>query len=351
MSESYRVALIRWGHNGLGEPVYEELINLGHDPVYFEFDGTVPTAVDVVFLYGPFGKYMPILQQLSRLPQRPTTVFWNTEGLPDLRLPWLVMATTSHLRSWLGRFDGLEAAAWQQRFAQTRPFSLIDDRMIRFRYLGDFFYAYRQGWLDVFFDISAVYANFFNKHDLPTKVAPFGSFAAWHQDLGLERDIDVLWMGKRGTSRRGQMLDDLRAELQKRGTDIYMVDGEERPFIYGEERTQILNRTKITLNLLRTWYDENSLRICMAAPNRSLFLTEPLLPHVPQYKAGTHYVAATIEEMADTIMYYLEHEAERQQIVENAYQLLMTDVTMYNSVQHIMEAVQQHRAQTVTYRK
>jgi hypothetical protein len=169
-------------------------------------------------------------------------------------------------------------------------------------------------------------------------VAPFGSHQPWYGDLGLERDIDVLWMGKRATRRRSQALDRLREELHAKGVNLYVVDGEERPFVYNEERTELLNRTKITLNLLRTWYDENSLRIAMAAPNRSMVVSEPLLPHVPQYKPGEHYIAAPVEKLAETICHYLEHSQERQQIVEDAYQLSTTELTWRRSMQIIMEA-------------
>jgi hypothetical protein len=49
-----------------------------------------------------------------------------------------------------------------------------------------------------------------------------------------------------------------------------MVDNEERPFVFREERTALLNRTKIALNLTRTWYDDNLVRFGIVAPNQAL---------------------------------------------------------------------------------
>jgi hypothetical protein len=139
------------------------------------------------------------------------------------------------------------------------------------------------------------------------------------------------------------LLDQVRGKLRKRGVDIHVVDNREQPFVFGEDRTRLLNRAKITLNLTRTWYDDNYSRFALAAPNRSLIVSEPLLPHCPQYEAGVHYVSAPIDQLANTIVSYLENEAKRQRIVENAYQFVTTELTFHNSIKTIMDAVCQAR--------
>jgi hypothetical protein len=72
-----------------------------------------------------------------------------------------------------------------------------------------------------------------------------------------------------------------------------MADNEENPFIFGETRTAFLNRAKITLNITRTWYDDNFSRFAYAVPNRSLVVSEPLLPHCPEYEAGSPLCLST----------------------------------------------------------
>jgi len=342
---SCRIALVKWtDHDELAEAIRDELVELGHQVAYFRFDQAIPDGVDVVFSFAPYGRLLQIPKQLVHIPRtnRPIYVHWNTEGLPDLRMPWHLMYAVSACRSWIGRLNNFNNQQVSSLVSRP-PLSRLHTKLTRFRYLGDFFYAQRMGWVDVFADISSIYAQFFNKHGLPAMSAPFGGFPGWSADLGLERDIDVLWMGKRATKRRGHLLDRLRKELHANGVEIHVVDNVENPFVFGQERTCLLNRTKITLNLLRTWYDENSLRICIAAPNRSLVVSEPLLPHVPDYHAGFHYVSAPIDKLAETILYYLEHSDERQRIVENAYQLLTTTLTMSNSIKIIMEAVDKTR--------
>ena len=78
----------------------------------------------------------------------------------------------------------------------------------------------------------------------------------------------------------------------------------------------------------------------MAAPNRSLIVSEPMLPHCPEYKAGTHYVAAPIEELSAVILHYLEAEDERRKITACAYNLLTQQLTLVNSVRRVMAAAE-----------
>jgi hypothetical protein len=163
----------------------------------------------------------------------------------------------------------------------------------------------------------------------------------WYADLGLERDIDVLWMGIRGSKRRSQLLDRVRYELKMHGVEMYVADNEENPFIFGDERTEYLNRAKITLNITRTWYDDNFSRFSLAAPNRSLVVSEKMLPHCPSYQPGVHYVEAKPDDLAQSILFYLQNPTERERIVEAAYHLTTEELTFNNSIKHIMDAVDQ----------
>ncbi len=348
---SYRVALVEWDQDGggIGEAVFDELAALGHRPTIFPARAysnfILSGEVDVVMLFGPFDKFTEILRYIAEMPllERPTTLFWNTEGFPDLKTPWALMKHFALARSWVGR--QVEVSSSIAKLPGARDLlRQIDERMIRYRNLGDFLYVRNQGWLDIYGDISAVYAHFLRRRaDFDPVAAPFGSFHKWHESLGLERDIDVMWMGKRASKRRSDLLDRLRSDLRKQGVDMLIFDNEERPFVFGEERLKVLNRSKVNINLLRTWYDENSLRFCMAAPNRSMIASEPLLPHVPKYEAGVHYVSAPIESLAEQIVYYLKNEDARSQIVENAYNLMMNELTFRNSMKQLMERVAQVR--------
>jgi hypothetical protein len=148
-------------------------------------------------------------------------------------------------------------------------------------------------------------------------------------------------MGTRGSRRRGRILDQIFSKLKSKGLNVYIGDNEVDPFIFGAGRTRFLNRAKITLNITRTWYDDNFSRFSMACPNRSLVISEPVLPHCIELKADVHYVSAKVEEIANTILYYLEQDEERNRIVDNAYNLMMTELKFENSLRKMFAAAQQ----------
>jgi hypothetical protein len=335
---AYRIALLHWFEDdGISEMIFDELVALGHEPVPFVYGAPIPPAVEVILSHGPHGELLPLWQQAAHtsVGQRPTVVHWNTEGLPDLKLPpWLMWALAAD-RSRVGRLKRNEHLC-RRLLARVQPLPWIDQRMHRFRYVGDYDFAFRNGLLHVLGDSSQIYGRIFAQRGMPTLYVPWGSTPAVYADLGLERDIDVLWMGKRGTGRRSRLLDRVRRELRSHGVEMYVADNEENPFIFREERTQFLNRAKITLNITRTWYDDNFSRFAYAVPNRSLVVSEPLLPHCPEYEAGRHYVSAPVERLAETIVYYLAHGEERRCIVEEAYRLITTGLTFRESIARLM---------------
>jgi hypothetical protein len=341
---SYRIALLQWTtEDGIARMIFDELANLGHYPVYWLPGEPTPVASDVVISHGPHGRLLPVLGQIARnsSDNRPTVVHWNTEGFPDLRLRPGLMWAIGAFRSRLGRLSH-SGYSWLGRLASTAPISWVGDRMHRFRYIGDYEHAYRNGWLDILADSSEVYVQLHKTRGMRAVYAPWGACSMNYADLGLERDIDVLWMGT--TNRRSRLLDRVRKELEAYGVDMYVADNKENPFIFDETRTKFLNRAKITLNITRTWYDDNYSRFALAIPNRSLIVSEPLLPHCPEYQSGTHYVSAPIDTLAQTIAHYLTHDDARNAIVENAYQLLTTRLTFRNSLAKLMEVVARHRA-------
>ena len=345
--DGYRVAIGSWDGPGrveeIGASIHRELAGLGHRPTFFSIDAGEPPPCDILFLHGPRGRFLQTLQAAHRRRPRPIVVVWNTQGLPDLRLPWRVMKAGSRLRR---RFASIGASANPvgRTIAQTSWFRMLDRRLARFDFLGQYLEATAHGWIDVFFDISEVYARFLSEEGIHAKAVPFGSMDGTYEQMRIERDIDVLWIGKRASRRRSRMLDRVRADLQKRGIRLCVVDGDEHPFVFGQQRTLLLNRSKVTLNLLRTWYDENSMRFCLAAANRSLIVSEPLLPHVPSWEPGRHYVAASPERLADTISEYLTNQAKREKIAERAFRLVTSTLTFASSIGTIMEVVAESRS-------
>jgi hypothetical protein len=336
------VAVIHWGgQHTLAECIADELTALGHRSIVFPASHPIPAAVDVLFTFHPYGKLAPIARQLAQRPaaERPFWVHWNTEGLPDLRIPWPAVVAAGALRSWLERCLDADSRL-ARRLSRRPPFSYLETRVLRYRYVGDYHYLYRHGLLGLLADSSEIYTRLHRRSGIPTVAAPWGASARWYRDLGCQRDIDVLWMGYRATRRRSRHLDQVREALGRHGVQMHVADNVEQPFIYEDERTHMLNRAKITLNLTRAWHDDNISRLTMAMPNRSLVVSEPLLPHCPAYTPGVHYVAAPVPELADRILYYLSHDEERLAMVERAYQLATEVMPLRRSAQRIFAAME-----------
>ncbi len=344
--EPLRVAVVCWEpDDGIALVIGDEIRNLGYKLSFLDPNSKQIADVDFIFSFGPYGRFLTVPQLYANVPKkdRPIIVHWNTEGIPDLRIPWSIVRLLSKFRSKYERLAESEGSFWSNLFSK-RPFSLIRSKFIRYLYVGDYYYAYKNDWLDVFSDSSSVYAKLHSKNDaLPTVVAAWGGTQRWYKEMSLERDIDVLWIGKRGSMRRSQLVDYVRDELKKHNVNMYIADGEENPFIFGDDRTEYLNRAKITLNITRTWYDDNYSRFSMAAPNRSLIVSEPLLPHCEAYQEGVHYVSAPIEELPNKILHYLKHDNEREKIVEDAYQLITNELSFKNQIDKIMQvALKKH---------
>ena len=345
------IAVVKWTKtDGIAFVIFEQLRSLGYQPVYFDHDSSIPDDVDFIFSFGPYGRLFPILNRLSAIhkSKRPIFFHWNYESLPNPNLLWLLLKHISSFRSWFDRLFKPDHILLYNLVAD-RFLKHINSRMIRYRYLGEYQYFYREGLIDFLVDISRIFANFHSSHGLDCRYIPWGTPIQWYDCLSLKRDIDVLWMGKRRTRRRSMLLDKIKTELEKNGVNFYIADNVENPFIYGDERTQLLNRSKITLNLLPTWYDPAFIfRFHMAAGNRSMIVSEPILPHCPSYKSGEYYVEAPVNKLVDTIQYYLNNINECSRITENAFQLATTRLTLRKSVQSVMIEAEKYLNKFIT---
>ncbi len=340
-----RIAVVEWAPNdGIAKTIRNELTILGFEPVLFQFDGAIPDNADMILTFAPYGRLLPITCQMARFAsqKRPVYVHWNTENPPNPKIPWMLTKRIATFRSWIGRLS--DSPKLSDRFlASLLPLWWLRQRMYRFRYVGDYQYAYFHGWLDVLVEFSNIYTQQHIEHGIPAVFIPWGTSPEWYANLNLERDIDVLWFGQRRTRRRSELLDAIRNELRTHGIEMYVADGVEKPFIYDHKRTHLLNRTKITLSLLTCRYESVfPHRFHMAAGNRCLVVSECEFDHHPQCIPGEHFVESKADRIVERILYFLNHANERVQITESAYQLVTQELTLANSLKAIVRAAENH---------
>lgn len=348
-----RVAIVEWWPgDGVAKAIVVELTKLGLETVLFQFDGAIPNNVDMVLTFAPYNRLLPIASQMahSGSEKRPVYVHWSNQCQPNPKIPWKFAKQITWFRSWIGRLSDSPRSV--DRFVSNlKPMQWLRNRMFRFLILGDVQYAYSKGWLDILVEASNLYTQLDIAHGIPAVFVPWGTFQDYYADLHLERDIDVLWFGKRRTKRRTQLLDSIRHELRAQGVEMHVFDGEENPFIYGDERTQILNRSKITLSLRNYPHDYTiPPRFHMVAGNRCLLVCEPEWNHHPQCLPGRHFIAAEADKIVEQILYYLSHEKERNQITDNAYRLVTQELTMANSLKAILRIAENFAANAGRFR-
>jgi hypothetical protein len=209
----------------------------------------------------------------------------------------------------------------------------------RFRYYGDIWRYRRAGLIDVLAVWSPQVGDELTRRGFAPIVVGMGYYPDCGRDLGLMRDIDVLWLGRPGSRRRQRLVERVRRELARRGISLMVVDGVEHPYVFGEARTRLLNRTKIMLNLLRQTWDDNSMRFFFAAANGALVVSEPTLRH-SDFTAGVHLVEAPVGRLAETVQAFLEDEPRRKAIVERARQLAVETLRMETAVRRLVAAAE-----------
>ncbi len=311
------------------------LRELGHEVYAFLHDAKLPEDLDIILLCGPLGSVAPLGKQILAGPssRRPALIFWITEQMWN---PILPRSLACIIGDWQSR---LERDAFQLkgdgRWKIDPRHHWLTGKAHRFRYYGDLHWLQQEGLLSILAVGSPWRASFLETLGFKPIIAYVGSHPKMGASLHCERDIPVLWFGRAGSQRRTRLLKRIRHDLARCGVEMLVVDGKENPFVFGEKRTYLLNRTKIVLNLLRKPWDENAMRYFVTAPNRALIVTEPTLPHTP-FRNGVHLVESPVEQMAETICYYLTHEEERKKIADQAYDLVTSDLTMQKGVAQIL---------------
>jgi hypothetical protein len=141
--------------------------------------------------------------------------------------------------------------------------------------------------------------------------------------LDLERDIDVLFLGDLRVGRRKRIL----RRLEQDGLHVHAVGDYSDPRYWGDSRTELLNRTKILLNIPRHPGHPAAMRLLLGMATGALVISEPVYLPEP-YEPGRHYVEAEIEEMAETAKRYLADDEARSQVTAEGYAFVTQDLTL-----------------------
>jgi glycosyltransferase involved in cell wall biosynthesis len=245
--------------------------------------------------------------------RRPCVVVWHTEALPN--------PASSGLPNQRLTLRELAKIALRDR--------RINDHFSNGRY---FRHLDRLGIASVLTVANGALQAYLAEHGIATELVPVGYHPSYGYPLGLERDIDVLFLGEYQVPRRRRIL----RRLDQEGVDVRLLGSQSpKKGYWGDARNELLNRTKILLHIAR-YPGQLSDRIIMGMSTGALVVAERIYlpdPFVP----GVHYVDCSIDELSGAVQHYLADEDERLRITREAYRFLTEELRMEQTYIRLME--------------
>ena len=304
--------------------VADVLAQMGHRVSLIRDDFPHPNGFDLLWISGNANWYPRILRQLAvhrrAGGRRPLVLIRHTEPLPlpkNAPLP----RPRLHLR---------EIAKILLRDARaTDPFTNARrlDQLARARLY------------DVLVVSTPSRQAYLAEHGIGSSMVPMGYHPSYGHDLGLQRDIDVLFLGALDVPRRRRLI----ARLHEAKVPVQAMGSWYAADTWGESRTRLLNRTRILLNIQRFPGELSGQRMLLGMANKALVISEPVYMPGP-YQPGQHWVQAGIDDMPATIAHYLAHEHERRTIAEAGHDLAVNHLRLEQSVAEILALVEQARS-------
>jgi hypothetical protein len=303
-----------------------ELRALGCDPLSTDDAPLDLAGVDLVWIQGNANWYPRVCRQLEEAPNRPTVAIWHTEPLPPPPESGLG-------RPRLGMREIAKILLRDRR--ATDPYTNVK----RLRQMK------AAGLPDVLAVSSRARQAYLASRGIQCEFVPLGYAPQVHgEDLGLERDVDVLFLGQMVRRRK-----ELVRKITAAGAAIRTEGSWSNHATWGHSRTELLNRTKILLNLSRFPGEFAGLRLILGMCNGAMVVSEPIYRPEP-FVPGEHYIEAPSEQMPQALRYYLDHAEERQKIVERARRFVTRELTLRRSLQRILELADSKRAQRAGHR-
>ena len=147
------------------------------------------------------------------------------------------------------------------------------------------------------------------------------------------RDIDVLFFGH-VSSRRRWLLNKIDAALRQAGYKLKVIERD----CYGDDRTAILNRSKIVLNLHKFPWEFAGQRLLMAMSCRALVVSE-WAPDTTPYRHAEHMFTARDEELPEILVTLLRDQNRREAVAEAGYQFATTELPIERLLPAALDAI------------
>ena len=308
---------------GTRPTVATTLGEMGHKVVMAEDDAADLNQCDVLFMWNNPGYFPRTLRRLRAMPKstRPLVAAMYGEPLPAPR--------ASGLPRWSGLNKAEIAKILLRDWRRTDIYS--NARTLRSLVRDDI--------IDELFVLGGEQEEYAAEQGYRAHRYDYGYHPNFGNLMGLKRDIDVLFIGETRQRRRKKLL----RRLQDAGIDVTVRGSWHKTegALWGEERTRVLNRTKIVVHLQRYPGKVASKRFVLAMANGAMVVSEPSYRPDP-FVEGKHFVSATIDEMPQVIRHYLENSEERERIAAVAHPFVTQHLTWRKTMGDVVAILAAH---------
>jgi hypothetical protein len=226
-----------------------------------------------------------------------------------------------------------EPWSWHVSSGKIFKFPLWQSRVLLKRWQG--------GLFDGMFVSLSPRREFLAERGVTSSFVPVGHVPSFgKRNSGDNRDIDVLFLGLKAGRRRRNLLRGLEDKLTSAGFRFVVVDGG----CFGDERTQLLNRCKIVLNLHKFPWEFPGMRLLMAMSCGALVVSEPA-PDMRPYVQDEHLVVSPVDTLADTLVRCLTDSDLRRSIADRAYHFVTKDMQLGRILSEALRQVDPGNAQ------
>jgi hypothetical protein len=204
---------------------------------------------------------------------------------------------------------------------------------------------FQRPWIDLVLVGTHSKQRLLKKADINATMVRLGHHPGWGYDMSLERDVDVVFLGHihRKKGRRADVLKSVKERLGANGYELMIVN----KGCFGRERTRLLNRAKILLDVVRMPWEIPGIRLLMAMSCGAMVISTGFRGDPAPYKLNTHLVDADPEQLAETVIRYLKNDSERCKIAKQAQRFVTEQLTLQSSLQTILNTVAGRRQQNV----
>jgi len=345
---------------GLGPMLCQTLSDLGFTSFLADDGDITALKSDILLLAGDgthFDNFTNLLSGYGR--HRPSIIFWLLDSLPPPQLSergrqiglkllnsdWRKLSPlwAKFIRSCVPFHHEMQKAVRWMLNSQIKKEALACNCLayseissqksyIMMKSLEWIRKYFESGLIDYVFTSTIPRMRTLKKNGINAEFIPVGYHRYWGEKLSLVRDIDVLFIGSLKIRRRRSLLKNIENKLSMNGIKLKIVSNG----CYGEERTNLLNRAKIVLDIPNIPWETGGMRFLMSISCGAMVISEYVDETAP-YEPGVHFVRAKDEQLPDVICNYIKNESQRQAIADSAYEFITHRLTLKNSLMKIME--------------